>query len=74
MAAVVVASMLQTAGGQQQPQHRAQAEVGIDSQQYLGKGLTQARLSNGLTVLVRENHAAPVATVRCFVRNTGSAF
>ena len=26
-----------------------------------------------MTVLVQENHAAPVATVRCFVRNTGSA-
>ena len=35
---------------------------------------TLAALSNGLTVIVREDHAAPVATVRCFVRNTGSAY
>lgn len=59
---------------QQQPEHRASADVTYESKQYLGKGLTQARLSNGLTVLVRENHAAPVATVRCYVRNTGSAY
>jgi zinc protease len=44
------------------------------SQQVLGKGISQARLSNGMTVLVQENHAAPVATVRCFIHNTGSAF
>jgi len=33
-----------------------------------------ATLSNGLTVIVQENHVAPVATVRCYVKNTGSAF
>lgn len=53
---------------------RNKAEVKYVSQSALGKGVTQAQLSNGLTVLVQENHAAPVATVRCFVRNTGSAF
>jgi len=36
--------------------------------------VTVASLSNGLTVIVQENHAAPVATVRCFVKNTGSAY
>ena len=36
--------------------------------------VTLATLSNGLTVIVQENHVAPVATVRCFVANTGSAF
>jgi zinc protease len=36
--------------------------------------VTLASLSNGLTVIVQENHVAPVATVRCFVKNTGSAF
>ncbi|MFZ5830409.1 MAG: M16 family metallopeptidase [Planctomycetota bacterium] len=40
----------------------------------LPDGVTLARLSNGLTVIVQENHVAPVATVRCAVRNTGSAF
>ncbi len=36
--------------------------------------ITLATLSNGLTVLVQENHTAAVATVRCYVKNTGSAF
>lgn len=36
--------------------------------------VTLATLENGLTVIVQENHVAPVATVRCFVRNTGSAY
>lgn len=44
------------------------------SVQRLPDDVTLARLSNGLTVLVQENHAAPVATVRCFVKNTGSAY
>ncbi|MBQ9454934.1 MAG: insulinase family protein [Thermoguttaceae bacterium] len=34
--------------------------------------ITVAKLANGLTVIVQENHTAPVATVRCAVRNTGS--
>ena len=38
------------------------------------EGLTVATLSNGLTVMVQENHVAPVATVRCYVKNTGGAF
>jgi zinc protease len=40
----------------------------------LPDNVTLATLSNGLTVIVQENHAAPVATVRCFVKNTGSAY
>jgi len=36
--------------------------------------VTLATLSNGLTVIVEENHVAPVATVRCYVKNTGGAF
>ncbi len=40
----------------------------------LPDNITVASLSNGLTVIVQENHAAPVATVRCYVKNTGSAF
>jgi zinc protease len=40
----------------------------------LPDAVTLATLSNGLTVLVQENHVAPVATVRCFVKNTGGAF
>ncbi len=36
--------------------------------------ITLCELSNGLTILVQENHTAPVATVRCFVRNTGSIY
>ncbi|MEN6457524.1 MAG: pitrilysin family protein [Thermoguttaceae bacterium] len=45
-----------------------------DRVQPLADGVTLAKLSNGLTVIVQENHAAPVATVRCFVKNTGSAY
>jgi zinc protease len=44
------------------------------SVQRLPDGVTVATLSNGLTVIVQENHAAPVATVRCTVKNTGSAY
>ena len=44
------------------------------SVQHLPDDVTLATLSNGLTVIVQENHAAPVATVRCAVRNTGSAY
>ena len=40
----------------------------------LPEAVTLAELSNGLTVIVQENHVAPVATVRCFVKNTGSAY
>ena len=42
--------------------------------QRLPDQVTLATLSNGLTVIVQENHVAPVATVRCSVKNTGSAF
>ena len=40
----------------------------------LADEVTLATLSNGLTVIVQENHASPVATVRCAVKNTGSAY
>lgn len=40
----------------------------------LPNAVTLATLSNGLTVIVQENHVAPVATVRCYVANTGGAF
>jgi len=45
-----------------------------DNVRELPGGVTLATLSNGLTVIVQENHVAPVATVRCYVGNTGSAF
>lgn len=53
-------------------EHRAKVEVTYASRQNLGQGVTLAKLSNGLTVIVRENHTAPVATVRCYVTSTGS--
>jgi len=31
-------------------------------------------LSNGLTIIVQENHSVPVATVRCYVKYTGSIY
>ncbi|MFH1920909.1 MAG: pitrilysin family protein, partial [Planctomycetota bacterium] len=40
----------------------------------LPDGVTLATLANGLTVIVEEHHVAPVATVRCYVKNTGGAF
>ena len=64
----------QPAAKPQSLQHHAKAEIKYRSQVVLGKGLTKAVLTTGLTVLVQENHAAPVATVRCYVKNTGSAF
>jgi len=45
-----------------------------DTVQRLPGAVTLATLSNGLTVIVQENHVAPVATVRCYVKNTGGAF
>ena len=42
--------------------------------EHLPHDVTLATLSNGLTVIVQENRIARVATVRCFVKNTGSAF
>ncbi len=45
-----------------------------DTLERLPGGVTLATLSNGLTVIVQENHVAPVATVRCYVKNTGGAF
>ncbi len=56
------------------PQHLAKADIKYASRQSLDKGVTLAKLSSGLTVIVQENHAAPVATVRCYVVNTGSAY
>jgi len=38
------------------------------------ESVTLVELSNGLTVIVQENHTAPVATVRCYVKNTGSIY
>ena len=46
----------------------------VSSRETLKEGLTMAKLSNGLTVFIQENHTAPVATVRCYVKNTGSAY
>ena len=63
-----------TEGQEQTPQHQAKAQVKYDSQQQLGKGVTLARMNNGMTVIVQENHAAPVATVRSYVKNTGSVY
>lgn len=56
------------------PEHRAEADVTYHERLSLGQGVTLARMTNGLTVIVRENHAAPIATVRCYVDNTGSVY
>lgn len=44
----------------------------ILSRQQYPNDITVATLGNGLTAIVQENRAAPVATVRCYVKNTGS--
>ncbi|GAB6167083.1 pitrilysin family protein [Thermostilla marina] len=63
-----------TASAQQESQPRAEGNdvPQIVEIQHLPEAVTLAKLSNGLTVIVQENHAAPVATVRCFVKNTGA--
>jgi zinc protease len=50
------------------------AELRYTRVERLPKAITLAHLSNGLTVIVQENHVARVATVRCYVKNTGSAY
>lgn len=44
----------------------------ILSRQTYPNEITVAKLANGLTVIIQENHTAPIATVRCSVKNTGS--
>ncbi len=57
------------------PTAKAKAEqFGYASLLRLPQNVTLATLSNGLTVIVQENHMAAVATVRSFVKNTGSAY
>jgi zinc protease len=53
---------------------QAAQPLSFNSVRRLPHEITVAELSNGLTVIVQENHSAPVATVRCFVKNTGSAY
>jgi zinc protease len=76
LALIVASGLLTTAPHRhlQAGEPSASVPVRYASRQSLGHGVTKATLSNGLVVLVRENHAAKVATVRCFVRNTGSAY
>lgn len=59
---------------EQAPEPVDAAVPDYDSLRHLPNSITLATLSNGLTVIVQENHVAPVATVRCFVKNTGSAY
>jgi len=56
------------------PAADAPPRLTVVTRRRLPDAVTLAALSNGLTVIVQENHVAPVATVRCFVKNTGSAF
>ncbi len=58
-----------TASGETEPPSRRYTTI-----RRLPDQVTLATLDNGLTVIVQENHVAPVATVRCFVQNTGSAY
>lgn len=78
---VLVSLVAAVAGGEASPgpQTAAPSAPASGAPEYtsvrsLPDAVTVATLSNGLTVIVQENHVAPVATVRCFVKNTGSAF
>ena len=64
-------SMENNTPNQQNPQDPLNMYKSIEE---LPHKITLGTLDNGLTVIVQENHVAPVATVRCYVRNTGSAF
>ncbi|MCL2120518.1 MAG: insulinase family protein, partial [Planctomycetaceae bacterium] len=46
---------------------------GITARTEYPGGITVAVLENGLTVIVQEMHSSEVVSVRCFVKNTGSA-
>jgi zinc protease len=79
IASIAVTAFAQPAQSPRAPQtrvteHRAKVEVTYASRQDVGQGVTVAKMSNGLTVIVRENHTAPVATVRCYVTSTGSMY
>ncbi len=56
-----------------EPENRSSVPT-YTSERRLPQGVTLATLANGLTVIVQENHAAAVATVRCYIKNTGSAY
>lgn len=56
------------------PSPKSVGTVTVLKQRFLPNDTTLTELSNGLTVIIQENHTAPVASVRCFVKNTGSAF
>ena len=76
--AAAVAAAAEQPGGDAEPGGPAPAsEPGTPrctGLRQLPDAVTLATLSNGLTVIVQENHVAPVVTVRCYVKNTGSAF
>lgn len=59
---------------QEAPANRSLEVPTYKSIRKLSESVTLGELSNGLTVIVQEYKVAPVATVRCYVRNTGSAF
>ena len=73
LAAVCSAGLAARAAEKEQRNQETKVTM-VKRLQRLPEQITLAELSNGLTVVVQENHTAPVATVRCFVRNTGSAF
>lgn len=76
--AAVLVTLVSAAFGEQAPSRPNAGPpappADYEQVEQLEDNLTLAKHQNGLTVLVQENHAAPVATVRCFVKNTGAAF
>ncbi|MCL4192523.1 MAG: hypothetical protein KJZ87_12395, partial [Thermoguttaceae bacterium] len=70
---VLVSLAAALAGGEASPGPQAAAPLApasgapeYTSVRSLPDAVTVGTLSNGLTVIVQENHVAPVATVRCF--------
>ncbi|GIX02791.1 MAG: peptidase M16 [Thermogutta sp.] len=65
---------MNTAGMSQSPSEADQGVPTVVKRQVYPQGVTVAELSNGLTIIVQENHTVQAATVRCYVKYTGSIY
>ncbi len=65
---------MKTSAMPQSPSEADQCVPTVAKRQVYPQGVTIAELSNGLTIIVQENHTVQAATVRCYVRYTGSIY
>ncbi|MGB9879698.1 MAG: M16 family metallopeptidase, partial [Anaerolineae bacterium] len=65
---------MKTSAMPQSPSEADQCVPTVAKRQVYPQGVTVAELSNGLTIIVQENHTVQAATVRCYVRYTGSIY